>query len=236
MWPLLYALRMRQVQDWKPLLEAASSDIRRLSYVTRYSSIPVSVPENVAEHMYWVSIYAMMVHRHLEGPKELDAIIMLHGLTHDALESLSGDIVRTFKYSSEEFRAAVDRAESGLAAMLPAEIKSLLDEVESEMAPSKWSSLYVKDVVKAADFMSLYQYMWREKRRGNVEVEQFHGRMIEDLRTYSKGIRQREESNRISLMGSNDSLRVASYMPYLPSLAVLYEDMREGFMQRFTVK
>lgn len=218
---------MRKVQDWKPLLEAASSDIRRLDYVVRYSSIPVSVPESVSTHMYWVALYAMMVHRQLEGPRDLDSVIMLHGLTHDALESLSGDIVRTFKYSSEEFRQAVERAEKGLASMLPEEVRGLLHEVEGALASygreEHWYRDYVLDVVKAADFMSLYQYMWRERRRGNVEVEQFHGRMVEDLSAVARKLRDRAGPGEGGLH-------------YLRSLAGLYEAMREGFVQRFTVK
>jgi 5'-deoxynucleotidase YfbR-like HD superfamily hydrolase len=217
---------METVRDWKPLLEAASSDIRRLDYVTRYSSIPVTVPENDSTHMYWVSIYSMMVHRRLNGPKELDALIMQHALTHDALECLSGDIVRTFKYSSDEFRAAVNRAEQGLASSLPLEIRSLLNEVHLHITSfghtHHWKGDYVKDVVKAADFMSLYQYMWREKKRGNSEIDPFFGRMIEDLTAMAKklndaaGPKPREFDHR-------------------PSLAILYRSMAEGFAQRFTV-
>lgn len=215
---------MRKVQNWKPLLEAASSDVRRLDYVIRYSSIPVSVPEAVSTHMFWVALYAMMVHRELEGPKELDATIMLHGLTHDTLESLSGDIVRTFKYSSEEFRQAVDKAEEGLASLLPNEIRSLLNEVQMSVDSfghtHHWKGEYVKDVVKVADFMSLYQYMWREKNRGNVEVEQFHGRMVDDL--YAAAAKLKE--------------RAAGREGYLLELSSLYLEMRAGFQMRFTVK
>lgn len=217
---------MEKVQDWKPLLEAASSDIRRLDYVTRYSSIPVTVPENDSTHMYWVSVYSMMIHRRLVGPKELDALIMQHALTHDALECLSGDIVRTFKYSSEEFRQAINQAELGLASSLPVEIRSLLDEVhqgiDSFGHTHHWKGQYVKDVVKAADFMSLYQYMWRERRRGNVEVEQFFGRMIADLKAMGKKLADKA--------GPGDG-----GLTYLRSLGSLYESMAEGFAQRFTV-
>lgn len=216
---------MKKVQNWKPLLEAASSDVRRLDYVIRYSSIPVSVPEAVSTHMFWVALYAMMVHRELEGPHELDATIMLHGLTHDALESLSGDIVRTFKYSSEEFRQAVDKAEEGLASMLPREVRSLIDEVRQDLSsygPSNdWKAQYVEDVVKVADFMSLYQYMWREKNRGNVEVEQFHGRMVDDLYAAAMKFEMR--------FGEGGH-------QYLQSLSQLYLEMRAGFQMRFTVK
>jgi 5'-deoxynucleotidase YfbR-like HD superfamily hydrolase len=219
---------MKPVEDWKPLLEAASSDIRRLDYVIRYSSIPVSVPEAVSTHMYWVALYAMMVHRHLEGPTDVDCTIMLHGLTHDALEALSGDIVRTFKYSSEEFRQAVDKAEEGLGRYLPAEVRSLLSEVDNtlrsyEDGEFNWKRHYVKDVVKVADFMSLYQYMWRERRRGNVEVEQFFGRMVEDLEAQARKLRTRA--------GPGDG-----GLHYLRSLACLYDGMREGFVQKFTVE
>ena len=55
--------------DWSKVLEAASGDVRRLSHVVRYSSIPISVPENVAEHSYWVSLYAILIHRTLR-PKD----------------------------------------------------------------------------------------------------------------------------------------------------------------------
>lgn len=215
---------METVRDWKPLLEAASSDIRRLDYVTRYSSIPVTVPENDSTHMYWVSIYSMMIHRRLTGPVELDALVMQHALTHDALECLSGDIVRTFKYSSEEFRAAVNRAEAGLAKTLPAEVRSLLDEVRDGLQDidSDWRADYVTDVVKGADFMSLYQYMWREKKRGNSEIDPFFGRMIDDLKAMAKKLRDKAGPGEGGLT-------------YLRSLASLYESMAEGFAQRFTV-
>jgi 5'-deoxynucleotidase YfbR-like HD superfamily hydrolase len=212
---------MEKVQDWEPLLEAASSDIRRLDYVVRYSSIPVTVPENDSTHMYWVSIYSMMVHRRLNGPREYDALVMLHALTHDALECLSGDIVRTFKYSSEEFRSAVNKAEKGLADTLPKEVGSLLDEVQNGFDLNDALAHYTQDVVKAADFMSLYQYMWREKKRGNSEIDPFFGRMIEDLKGMSKRLRDRA--------GPGDG-----GLTYLRSLAALYESMAEGFAQRFT--
>lgn len=219
---------MKEVRNWKPLLEAASSDIRRLDYVTRYSSIPVLVPELVSTHMYWVALYSMMIHRELEGPRELDAIVMLHSITHDALEALSGDLVRTFKYSSEEFRQAVEKAERGLAACLPVEVKSLLTEAHETLGNTdhewvNWKSNYVKDVVKAADFMSLYQYMWREKNRGNVEVEQFYGRMIDDLYEAAHKLKNRAGPG-------------TGGLTYLRFLGDLYLEMRAGFQMRFTVK
>ena len=212
---------MEKVQDWKPLLEAASSDIRRLDYVVRYSSIPVTVPENDSTHMYWVSVYSMMVHRRLRGPRECDALIMQHALTHDALECLSGDIVRTFKYSSEEFRSAVNKAEKGLADTLPTEVRSLLDEVQNGFSLNETMAHYVQDVVKAADFMSLYQYMWREKKRGNSEIDPFFGRMIADLKS--------------AAVGHRSASGLLEDTEYRSSLAALYESMAEGFAQRFTV-
>lgn len=227
---------METVQDWKPLLEAASSDIRRLDYVTRYSSIPVTFPETDSMHMYWVSIYSMMVHRRLHGPRDLDALIMQHALTHDALECLSGDIVRTFKYSSEEFRQAVNRAEEGLANSLPIEVRSLLDEVRQHITSFghtlHWKGDYVKDVVKAADFMSLYQYMWREKKRGNSEIDPFFGRMIADLNAMGDKLRK---ATSVKVLGL-DIQSSSSVSSYHGSLASLYESMAEGFTQNFTVK
>lgn len=171
----------KEIGDWKGILRAAGGDVRRLDYVNRFSGIPVSFMENVSAHSFWVCLYAAMIHRHLLGFQEpgIDMYVMIHGLTHDIPECLTGDVVRTFKYSTPELKRAIDSAEEKLAENLPEEIKFFVKAISDTVSPE--DQKYVKSVVKAADFMSLFQYMNREWNRGNVEIRPFMERMREDL-------------------------------------------------------
>jgi 5'-deoxynucleotidase YfbR-like HD superfamily hydrolase len=166
--------------DWKSLLIAASSDVRRLDCVTRFSSIPVVVFESVSAHMYWVVLYSLMIHRELKGPTSLDSKILIHAATHDLMESVCGDVVRTFKYSSENLRKAIEVAENDLLEKIDEKVRNIMLESATFLDDSD-EAWYVNAVVKAADFISLYQYMWREKNKSNKEIDQFFCRMQNDM-------------------------------------------------------
>jgi len=169
---------------WGGLIRASSGDVRRLSAVNRFSSIPVCAFENVAEHHYWVAVYGAMVHRSMCSDLQLLGAVVLGAMVHDMYECVTGDVVRVFKYATPELKAEVDRAEGILADRLPAEVKDLIGISEHQLvrgSPSSVSAQYVKAVIKAADFMSLFQYMRREAARGNFEVIPFYNRMVADL-------------------------------------------------------
>lgn len=201
----------------------ASSDVRRLSYVDRFSSIPVVVKENVAEHSFWVVLYSMMVHQELDGPSEALPLVLSYAAVHDLPECLTGDVVRTFKYSSPEFKTAVDSAEEELVKKLPAKLLSLYSDACSGTKNSE-HGWYVKEVVKAADFISLYQYIWRERSKGNQEINQFWYRMKQDMRMMSETMHNKchdEEGWKKST---------------LASIGNLYGSMNnDQFLQEFTV-
>jgi 5'-deoxynucleotidase YfbR-like HD superfamily hydrolase len=171
---------MKEPRDWTNVIDAISGDVRRLSYVVRYSSIPISVPENVAEHSYWVALFAAVIHKTLHpGDYEGVGPVVLGAILHDTAECVTGDLVRTFKYSSDKLRQAIDEAEQVAVAKFPSPILNVYD-LQQQIQFKKKD--YVKQVVKAADFMSLMQYMVREVRRGNREIiNPFYLRMEEDL-------------------------------------------------------
>lgn len=172
---------MKTTHSWEKVLDAASGDVRRLSYVDRYTSIPVNIKENVAEHSYWVALYSAMIHEAVEGSDFYLPAILSHALAHDIVECVSGDLVRTFKYSTEELKAAVDAAEEKLAEGFSPVLKSVMGMAwRSIQDPS--DKAYCKAVVKTADFVSLHQYMVREKMRSNLEISEFYDRMKVDLR------------------------------------------------------
>ena len=168
-------------KSWAEVVETASGDVRRLSYVTRYSSIPVNIAENVAEHSFYVGLYSVLVHKCMRpNDDETIGAILLKSITHDLAECITGDIVRTFKYSSIELKSAIDKAEEKIINQFPLSVTNLLKKTQDIL--SDGNENYVKAVVKAGDFMSLHQYMIREVRRGNREIiHPFYMRMIEDL-------------------------------------------------------
>ena len=173
--------------SWESLLEATSGDVRRLSYADRFTTIPVTLRENVAEHSYWVSLYAVMIHQSLGGDPSLLGAISVHALTHDLAECITGDVVRTFKYSTEELKQAIDSAEEIMLRALPEAVQDLYPLWEGLAGDRK---AYVKAVIKAADFVSLFQYMNREVLRGNREIDQFIQRLRNDLRMMAKKSRK----------------------------------------------
>lgn len=190
------------------MLDAASGDCRRLDYVDRFTSIPVMTRETVSQHSYWVTFYSLLVHRAVEQEfgERFVGPICAYAVMHDFVECVSGDLVRTFKYSTPELKSAVDDAEARLAEGFDPRIKDLMS-LPSAMIQSPSAMAYVKAVVKAADFVSLHQYMVREVSRGNAEIRPFFERMQRDLR--AEGARY----------ASSDDERVASIAPFFKSMA-----------------
>jgi len=171
-------------KEWEDLIKATSGDIKRLDDVWRYSSVPVTVRENVSAHSFWVAVYAVMIHRKVH-PNDTSYIptIMLRALTHDVNECISGDIVRVFKYSTPQLKAAVDEAEEKLADQLPSEVRDL---VSLNVCFPHHDETYVETIVKAADFLSLFHYMRREAMRHNFEIIPFFNRMVTNFSKMSK--------------------------------------------------
>jgi 5'-deoxynucleotidase YfbR-like HD superfamily hydrolase len=152
----------------------------------------VVVRENVAEHSFWVVLYSMMIHRGLGGPAEALPLVLAYAAVHDLPECLTGDVVRTFKYSSPEMKSAVDVAEEALVRRFPPGLLEVYSEA-LDGTDDERHGWYVKDVVKAADFLSLYQYMWRERSKGNREIDQFFARMKNDMRGMSEASLRKSE-------------------------------------------
>ncbi len=165
--------------SWESLVSDGTHDVRRLDSVIRFSSIPVTFSESTAAHSFWVSLYSLMIWQTLEctGWKRLLPSleeVLRHAVTHDIGESVTGDVVRTLKYSSKEMKEAVDNSEKLLVAtLLPHGVRRT---VPASVSPS------AKAIVKAADFLSLWQFMRREAARHNLEIIPYYERMLCDLR------------------------------------------------------
>jgi 5'-deoxynucleotidase YfbR-like HD superfamily hydrolase len=171
--------------QFQEVLEAIDGDVRRLDSVIRFSSIPTIVQESVSAHSFWVAFNAALIHRVIRPEDEmvLGAVVM-KAIVHDLAECVTGDVVRTFKYSTPELRMAIEVAEDKLVADFAAPIHYLMRQAFHSIHNDH--SQYISGVVKAADFMSLLHYMKREVRRGNREViHPYYIRMEEDLNKHA---------------------------------------------------
>lgn len=97
------------------LYDIMTGKTSRMSHVSRYSATSVHRKENIAEHSWWVAFISMIVADDLLS-KGVDISlmkVMSRALVHDLDECLSGDIIRTFKYSnpalSEEIKIAAEQ-------------------------------------------------------------------------------------------------------------------------------
>lgn len=145
--------------------------ISRMRYITRWSLMRNSVPENIQEHSHMTAVIAHALglirrevfHRDCDA-NELAAI----ALYHDASEIFTGDLPTPIKYHSRGIRAAYGEVE-GIA------VKKLLSTLPPELQ-EEYRRLFTAEreagryeLVKAADKLSAYIKCIEERKAGNLE-------------------------------------------------------------------
>jgi 5'-deoxynucleotidase YfbR-like HD superfamily hydrolase len=158
-----------------------------------------------------------MIHRMLRdtyvGITAWEAVeyqILKYALVHDVGESVTGDVVRPFKYATPEMKRAADEAEDILTQrLMPDVVKQIIGELDDPRNTTYAD--YVKDVIKAADFLCVYVFMNREFLHGNQEIEPFRKRMVADMTAMaaklgsSPGAHVKEISRLYTLMASQST-------------------------------
>jgi 5'-deoxynucleotidase YfbR-like HD superfamily hydrolase len=164
---------------WDEFIRASSGDVRRLTSVWRYSSIPIAVNENTADHSYWVALYSAMILQELDiTDPQVMAAATVYALVHDVAECVTGDVVRILKYATPEMKQEVDRAVTILMKETHPSVQALVRMADKMMEDQ---TELIKTIVKVADFVSLFQFMRREAMRGNLEIFTYYQRMQRDL-------------------------------------------------------
>jgi putative hydrolase of HD superfamily len=141
-----------------------------MHHVTRYSSLPVIKPENVAAHSWQVAFITYLIaHDLTEAGHQVDLGIALSGaITHDVSECLSGDIIRSYKYSSPEMEDITRRADA-------ANVEKLAEQIGVSLL---WDWTGAKDyslegrIVAFADYVCVVTYCVEEHRMGNTMLDQ----------------------------------------------------------------
>lgn len=85
------------------------SPFMRVTEISRYSSWPVLHDESVAEHSHMVCLLATVMARDLQGKRYKVSLgkLLERAVCHDLDEAVTGDFIRSFKYSSAEIANAL---------------------------------------------------------------------------------------------------------------------------------
>jgi len=145
-----------------------SGSIKRLSHVFRYSSLPVTRRESVAEHTCFVALFSFAIAKDLEakGEKVDYGKLLKSALLHDIDESLSGDFLRCVKYGVPGLHELLDLAST-----------RFIDSIQTQLGIDlihDWKD--AKDstlegwIVSVADLLEVVSYIQEELASGNKHV------------------------------------------------------------------
>lgn len=131
-------------------------------------------PENVAEHVFQVSIIAhalSVLHNDMcEDDPVSESDVVLCALYHETAEAITGDLPTPIKYYNQQiakaYKAIEHQAEDSMLQMLPEEIAERLKPYVTGDVPEN-----VRRIVKAADRLSAYIKCIEEKKSGNSEFD-----------------------------------------------------------------
>ncbi len=144
--------------------------ISRMKYITRWSLMRNSTPENIQEHSHMAAVLShalAVIRRDVMGrPCDPDRCASA-ALFHDATEIFTGDLPTPIKYYNPAIRDAYRQVEAVAAGrlldMLPEELRGAYEPLLREEDPE------VREIVKAADKLSAYIKCVEELGAGNTE-------------------------------------------------------------------
>jgi 5'-deoxynucleotidase YfbR-like HD superfamily hydrolase len=145
--------------------ELLEGPVRRLASVWRYAALRVSRAENVAEHSFYVALYALALARDLRRRgTDLDEVRVLRGaLCHDLDESISGDLTRPYIAAIPGLRETLDAANARFVRGLA---RGLGFDAERDWGVQRERTLE-GEVVAVADVLEIVAYIGAEVRAGN---------------------------------------------------------------------
>lgn len=155
--------------------EVLYGDLRRVSYVYRFSAQPVLNRENVAEHSWWTAMISVVLAGEIAQANpnldsyELMSDVALRAIMHDIEEIGTGDLVREAKYFDSEMRADFRRVEEHFASALFGKFDPPLSyQLYAVWKNAKHSEELAGRIVAAADILCVLAYVRHERLLGNA--------------------------------------------------------------------
>jgi 5'-deoxynucleotidase YfbR-like HD superfamily hydrolase len=147
--------------------------IRGMSHIRRYSSFPVIRPENVAEHSFYAAYTALQIGRDCKSRGFYVDLgrLSIRALSHDIEESMTGDVLRLFKYSSTNLKHEMDEATKPLMTDFATQLfigdDASIENFYDDWANAKDPATLEGQIVKLVDYLCCQAYIVEEYHSGN---------------------------------------------------------------------
>lgn len=167
--------------------------IRNLQYVRRFNFHSCIRYQNVAEHSYFVTLYAREIAwRYFGGfTRDVQAMLVMAtvdaAMNHDAAEAITGDfpyLVRR-EMDKQELRRLERMAEKELGIDPNRFVKTLRGEVPTDALTES-----VALIVEMADAIDLKFYLQEERHRGNDVLVKIEGETFQRIISLSERLGQ----------------------------------------------
>lgn len=166
-------------------------DVNRLRYIVRFGTALTLHKENVAEHSYYVAIYAYFIAQWVKAKTDiqLDMFRIQEAcLFHDLEESRTGDFPRPFKYRRKELKEQLDWAASDefvhiISNLLPGDTE-LLSHLSFIWDTARDETVPEGCIVALADYLSVISHLWQEVNSSNASMYYHYESVMEYLKTF----------------------------------------------------
>lgn len=158
--------------------------LNRVHSVYRYSARSVHKQESVAEHSYFVALYAIMIGDYLDLKYDTERVLR-RAITHDLDESVTGDFVRSFKYYDNEFRHQLHTASGRFLRQILDGYPPVIQDYYTDWYCAKDSTIE-GELIRVADFMSVVAYILREWAMGNRTLND----IVDEIAAYGLSVMQ----------------------------------------------
>lgn len=165
--------------------ELLSGSIHRMSHVYRYSSVPTSRKENVAEHSWYVAFYAYLIGQDLQnqGYEINFGELLSKALVHDLDESMTGDFLRYVKYGHPDLKRALDEVSVTMINKMGYALRSGGKAIKQHWSEAKSHDIE-GDIIQVADLARVMSYVLEEVKMGNLHVSHIIGECAEYIKEF----------------------------------------------------
>lgn len=153
------------MQSASKLIELFPPELRTASIVPRWSVVWTLNKDTVANHSFYVAIYARQIARVIGWRADIATdLLMFLALTHDLDETITGDIVSPVKEAILDEGRANDYIGTKMLERLPAlatELALIERDVATTVLDECWS------IIRVADRLDALLFLLGEQRMGN---------------------------------------------------------------------
>lgn len=164
-----------------------TGDLNKLRYIKRFGTALTLHKENVAEHTFYVMLYAYFISEAVKVEVDQKKLLV-KCLFHDVEEVRTGDFPRPFKYRRPELRELLEQAaEEEFSSIIDGVLPKRPDVVMSLTSlwrNAKDTETYEGAIVALADYLSVISHLWQEVNSSNASMHEHYVSVMDYLGTF----------------------------------------------------